>query len=272
MTESAIPVLRGIFLGLLVGSLIFAWLWEDGAPLRAFASPAERRRHWLRNFGMLVAVVLVADLLVGTWWLRVGDRLLDPPAGLLSPLSLSLPVQVVLAFLFVDLYEYAFHRLAHRWRPLWLVHAVHHSDPNVDSSTSFRHHPVESAIVITGRVLLYVLLGLPLWIEIVRATVANFVFVMQHANIDFPPWVERLRNVIATPAFHRVHHDPDVPCVDRNFGQIFTFWDRIFGTWHTPEGAAPREYGLRRLRDDGWQSLAGMLRTPIAAWKLKGRL
>lgn len=272
MTETAVGALRGIYLGLLAGGLIFAWMWEDGAPLREFATRAERRRHWLRNFGMLVAVVLCADLLVGTWWLKVGERLLEPASGVLSPLALSWPLQILAAFLVVDLYEYALHRLAHRWRPLWLIHAVHHSDPHVDSSTSFRHHPLETAIVITGRILLYVALGLPLWIEIVRATVANLVILFQHANIDFPPWVERMRGVIATPAFHRVHHDPDKPWIDRNFGQVFTFWDRLFRTGHTPEASAPAEYGLRRLRDDRWQSLPGMLTTPFAAWRLQGSL
>jgi sterol desaturase/sphingolipid hydroxylase (fatty acid hydroxylase superfamily) len=186
----------------------------------------------------------------------------------LTPLARSWPVQIVVAFLAVDLYEYALHRLAHRFRPLWLMHAVHHGDPHVDSSTSFRHHPVEFAIAIIGRVLLYLALGLPLWIEIVRATAANAVILFQHANIDFPPWVEKMRAVLATPAFHRIHHDPDKPVIDRNFGQIFSFWDRLFGTWHTPEADLPREYGLRRPGDDRWQTLGGMLTTPITAARL----
>ncbi len=269
MTETALPVLRGVYLGCFFGAMLFAVMWEDGAPLRAFTTPAERRRHWLRNLGMLVAVLLFADFVVGTWWLRVGERVLEPASGLLTPLGLSWPTEIAVAFVAVDLYEYALHRLTHRVRPLWLMHAVHHGDPHVDSSTSFRHHPVESAIAIAGRILLYVALGLPLWIEIVRATVANAVILFQHANIDFPPWVERLRCVLATPAFHRVHHDPDQPVIDRNFGQIFSFWDRLFGTWHTPEASAPREYGLRGLRADRWQTLAGMLATPITAARLR---
>lgn len=272
MTEAALPALRGVFLGMLVGSLVFAWLWEDGEPLRPFASRVGRRRHYLRNFAMLVSVVLLADLVIGTWWLGVGERLLDPPSGILTALALPWPLQIAAAFLAVDLYEYALHRLAHRWRPLWLMHAVHHSDPHVDSSTSFRHHPLESAIAITGRVFLYVALGLPLWIEVVRATVANLVLVLQHANVDFPPWVERARFLVATPAVHRVHHDPDRPSIDRNFGQIFTVWDRLFGTWHTPTASAPAEYGLRRLRDERWQTWRGMLATPVAAWRLRGTL
>jgi hypothetical protein len=53
--------------GLLVGLVVFAWLWEDGAPLREFSSPTERRRHWMRNFGLLITVFLFADFFVGTW-------------------------------------------------------------------------------------------------------------------------------------------------------------------------------------------------------------
>jgi sterol desaturase/sphingolipid hydroxylase (fatty acid hydroxylase superfamily) len=265
MTPAGISLLTSIYLGLFVGGLAFFWLWEDGAPLKAFADERARRRHALVNLGVLAAVILFADLAVGTFTLRIGEHLLDPPNGLLTPLGLPVAIQIVVALLAVDLYEYAIHRLAHRWRPLWLLHAVHHSDPHVDMTTAARHHPLETALTLVFRVGLYLALGLPLWIEVVRIVVVNALFLLQHANVRCPRVIERLRPVFVTPAVHRQHHSPDAPLIDRNFGQIFSFWDRLFGTWAEPATDAPAEYGLRKLREARWQTLAGVLMTPLRA-------
>jgi sterol desaturase/sphingolipid hydroxylase (fatty acid hydroxylase superfamily) len=272
MTQAGISLLTSIYLGLFVGGFVFCWLWEDGAPLKPFSDARSRRRHALRNFGVLAAVILFADLFVGTYLLEIGRHLLDPPTGGLAPLALPLAAQIVVAFLAIDLYEYGLHRLAHRWRPLWLLHAVHHSDPHVDVTTSARHHPVETAISIAGRLPIYLVLGLPLWIEVIRIIVANTMFLAQHTNAAFPRALESLRVALVTPAVHRQHHSPVPPLVDRNYGQIFSFWDRLFGTYAEPEGDAPPEYGLRKLTDDRWQTLAGILMTPLRAKAVPGPL
>jgi sterol desaturase/sphingolipid hydroxylase (fatty acid hydroxylase superfamily) len=263
LTAGGLSLLTSIYLGLFAGGFAFFWLWEGGSPLRPFADDRARRRHVLRNLGVLLSVILVADIVYGTFVLRVGAHLLDPPSGLLSPLALPTWALVVVAFVAVDFYEYAFHRLAHRWRPLWLMHRVHHSDPHVDVSTGARQHPLEAALIVSGRLPIYLALGLPLWIEVVRVIVANTVLFAQHANVAFPRAVEALRPVLMTPAVHRQHHSPDQPLIDRNFGQFFTLWDRLFGTYAEPEGEAPAAYGLRPLRAERWQTVAGILLTPF---------
>lgn len=272
MTPAGISLLTSIYLGLFAGGLAFFWLWEDGAPLIAFVDERARRRHALVNLGVLAAVIVFADLLVGTWLLRVGDHLLDPPNGLLTPLGLPVEAQIVVAFIAVDLYEYGLHRLAHRWRPLWLLHAVHHSDPHVDMTTAARHHPLETAISLVLRVGLYLALGLPLWIEVVRIVVVNALFLLQHANVRCPRALEALRVVFVTPSVHRQHHSPVAPLIDRNFGQIFSFWDRLFRTYAEPAADAPPEYGLRKLGGKPWQTLAGVLLTPLRARTIPGPL
>lgn len=263
MTQSGLSLLTSIYLGLFAGVFAFFWLWEGGSPLRPFADDRARRHHALRNLGVLLSVILVADLLYGTLVLRVGAHLLDPPFGLLAPLALPPWAQILVAFLVIDLYEYAFHRLAHRWRPLWRLHSVHHSDPQVDVTTGARQHPFETAVIVSGRLALYLVLGLPLWIEVVRVIVANTAAFAQHANVAFPRVVETLRPVLVTPAVHRQHHSPDPPLIDRNFGQLLSIWDRLFGTYAEPAAEAPPEYGLRSHRSDRWQTVAGMLLTPF---------
>ena len=272
MTPGGLSTLTAVYLGVTFGGLAFFWLWEDGAPLRPFPDASARRRHVLRNLGVLVSVILVADLLVGTWILRIGERLLDAPDGLLAPLGLPVAALVAIAFVVVDLYDYVLHRITHRWRPLWLLHTVHHGDPHVDMTTGARHHPIEIAVGLCGRIGVYVVFGLPLWIEVARVIVANAHFLWQHANVAAPRWLERLRIVIVTPAVHRQHHSPTAPLIDRNFGQMFTVWDRLFGTYAEPSSDAPPEYGLRKLADERWQTVAGMLLTPFRAHALTGTL
>ena len=69
-----------------------------------------------------------------------------------------------------------------------------------------------------------------------------------------------------TPSMHRVHHSPEPHQTNSNYGVVFSFWDRLFGTYVAPSGPRPERYGLSRLGDEPrWQSLAGMLLTPLRA-------
>lgn len=270
MSAHGVSLLTSIYLGLTVGGIVFAWQWESGDPLRPFATVRARWRHALRNFGMLVLVVAITDLVVGTWLLRAGSHVLDPP----SRVAAALPVaaQIVVAFVAIDLYQYAFHRFAHRWRPMWLLHCVHHSDPHVDATTAWRHHPLETTLQFVPYFAIYLLLGLPYWIEIVRAIVVNCVLYAQHTNVAFPRAVESLRFVLMTPAAHRQHHSPTAPLVDRNFGTLLSVWDRMFGTWAEPAAAAPPAYGLAKLTDERYQTFGGLVTTPWHAARLSAPL
>ena len=272
MTPAGISFLTSLYLGLFVGGVAFFWLWEDGAPLKAFRDERARRRHALVNLGVLAAVILFADLLIGTWIMKIGDHLLDAPNGLLTPLALPLWAQVIIGILAIDLFDYGLHRVVHAWRPLWLLHIVHHSDPHVDMTTAARHHPLETALGLVLRIGVYLALGLPLWIEVVRVILVNTLFLFQHANVRVPRAIEALRVVFVTPAVHRQHHSPDAPLVDRNFGQIFSWWDRLFGTYAEPASDAPPEYGLRKLGDSTWQTIPGVLLTPFRARSIPGPL
>ncbi|MEP6998448.1 MAG: sterol desaturase family protein [Betaproteobacteria bacterium] len=263
-----LSVLRIAYYGLMAGSFAFLLLWEDGTPL--VHEVRARRRHVLRNLALFVCVVAVADGLVGAWLLDIPSRLTITPPGLLTPLGLPVVAQLIVAFVVIDLSTYAVHRLFHAQRWLWLMHSVHHSDAQVDVSTSVRHHPVEVAIDVAVKLALYLLLGLPLWIEAARTLLINPLSMAQHANIAYPRWVERpLRWLLVTPAMHRVHHLPDARDTDSNYGQCFSVWDRIFGSYRPPDPVAPPRFGLRSLADDSFQSVGGMLLTPWRARRLR---
>ncbi len=142
-----------------------------------------------------------------------------------------------------DLTEYAVHRLFHRTRWLWPFHAVHHSITTMDWLAGSRLHIVD--IVLT-RGLTFVplfVLGFdtgPLYTYLVFVSM-HAVFI--HANVSwrFPRWVEA---VIVTPRFHHWHHAIEAEAVDKNFAVHFPWIDKLFGTFHGPDGAWPTGYGI----------------------------
>jgi sterol desaturase/sphingolipid hydroxylase (fatty acid hydroxylase superfamily) len=75
-----------------------------------------------------------------------------------------------------------------------------------------------------------------------RASTALLAFIavplslLQHANLGFPRSVDRwMRWVFVSPVLHRTHHSREIPEADSNFGSVFTFADRILGTFRVVE-------------------------------------
>ncbi len=84
-----------------------------------------------------------------------------------------------------------------------------------------------------------------------------------HANIALPEPLDRLlRVLIVTPAMHKVHHSQYQPETDSNYTSLFSFWDRIFGSFRLRPDPRTIELGLDGL-DGREQGLPGMLRTPF---------
>jgi len=263
MTEQGAALIRVFYFGLFIGAFLFFLQWESGAARFPFPNNRNRRRHVLRNLAMLVLVVLVADMAIGEGLLHAYTYLYHPPVILLDAMRLPLALQIVLGFLASDLLEYGLHVASHRIGWFWRLHSVHHTDTHLDVTTAGRSHPLDVAVYVVTKIALYALLGLPLWIEGVRAIVHNTLLCVQHANVNYPRAVERLRWLLVTPGVHRVHHDRGRPLIDRNFGFIFPFWDRLFGTYVAPGSGRPPEMGLAGHEDEQWQSLWGMLTTPL---------
>lgn len=258
--DSLLRVIRVGYFGLGAGAFLFFFLWEGGRPRIPFPS---RGRHVLRNLALLALVVLFADVLVGDLLLGIPAHLTAAPRGLLSPLALPTAMLAVLGLLAIDFACYLYHRLSHRLRRLWLLHATHHTDPHLDVSTALRFHPLDMAfyvIVIAGTLLV---LGVPLWVAGLHAVLVNPQFMLQHANVTFPRWVERgFAWLFVTPAIHHVHHSALREETDANYGQMLSCWDRLLGTYRAPGAEDPPRIGVTGHGDDRWQTLSGMLATP----------
>lgn len=265
LSEQALEWIRQAYLVGFVGAFFFLIVLEDGQ------RPAEetgRLRHVLRNLGVFALVLLLADGVVLGLMFRTPYRLTESD-GLLTSLKLNPLVLCAIGFVLLDLVEYGFHRLSHRWHWLWRLHAVHHSDPMVDASTALRSHPVEVSISVVVKVMLCLGLGIPLWAEGARAVVANPWALFQHANLAGSGRVNRsLGWLLATPAMHKIHHSTDLRETNTNFGVIFSCWDRFFGTYAHPQDNATRTFGVAGLTGESWQTLTGMLLTPLRARNL----
>ncbi|MBR9812910.1 sterol desaturase family protein [bacterium] len=143
--------------------------------------------------------------------------------------------EIIVSIIVLDAFDYFWHRANHRVRFLWRFHKAHHSDNEMDVTTSLRFHPGElliSAFVKAGWILVWGPTAVAWFLfEALVSLCAQF----HHANIDFPDRVERvLSAVIVTPRYHAAHHAVDRRWGDRNFSTIFSVWDRLFRSYARP--------------------------------------
>ena len=265
LQQAALDVIRVGYPSVTLGGFLFLVIWEGGSAPR----PVSRLRHGLRNLGLFLLMVIVADGAVGGSLLGIGRHLLDTGDGLLTRFASPLPALIATGVLATDLAAYAFHRLSHRWRFLWLCHAVHHSDPQLDATTGLRFHPIDMAFYVASVAGTLIVLGIPLWVEGVRALILNPLSMAQHANVPWPRWFDRAFGwLLVTPAMHRIHHESQEHAGVANFGQVFSLWDRIFGTYRAPAPGGSNPIGIAVLANERWQTVGGMLCTPWSARRL----
>ena len=141
-------------------------------------------------------------------------------------------LHIFLGVLFLDLIgAFLPHLVQHKVGFLWKIHLVHHSDHNVDTTTANRHHPLESVIRFLFTLLGVFLIGTSIGIVFLYQSLSLILSQFNHANIKLPKNFDKLLSYfIVSPNMHKVHHHYVMPYTDSNYGNIFSFWDRIFGT------------------------------------------
>jgi sterol desaturase/sphingolipid hydroxylase (fatty acid hydroxylase superfamily) len=166
-------------------------------------------------------------------------------------------------FLALDLLDYTYHFIAHRTALIWRLHLVHHTDEAVDVSTTFREHPAETFIRVSFLTLAVLLCGASIGVLMLRQTVQSVSNVLQHTSFRLPPRAAKLLGwIFVTPNLHHTHHHYQLPGTNCNYGDVFSVWDRLFGTFvdfpceetvfgldtHMGEGADTGILGLLGLR------------------------
>lgn len=199
------------------------------------------RLSWVRravaSIGATVAILHVNLVLApGVWLLSEQFKALYALLGIPSvPTAVwaGLPVWALslVAILVHDFANYWNHRAMHmKW--LWPVHAIHHSDPDVNALTTYRIHALETLVMWGSYTILLTWLGLPADAIGIGALILLVHNAYVHVDIDWGHGPLRL--LIASPRFHRWHH-ADVPeAYGKNLANVFPFFDWMFGTYRVP--------------------------------------
>ena len=151
-------------------------------------------------------------------------------------------LQVALIMFLTDLVQYWLHRAFHRVPALWRFHAVHHSARSMDWIAGARMHFLE-IIVLRGltAIPMFTLRFDPAAIQ-VYLLIVYFYSAFIHANIGWN--LKAAERLLATPRFHHWHHGEEREAIDVNFAIHFPLFDRLFGTYHMPDGRWPKAYGI----------------------------
>lgn len=260
LTAQTIADVSPLALGLAVGFMLLA---ESFSPLVPLLPPQTRARHTLRNLSIAVFVATVA--VVGNFliMLLAGWASLHR-FGLLNLVDTPWPLRFGVALVGLDFLEWVRHRVHHRVPFLWRLHRVHHTDPHVDSSTALRGHPAETVLAYTWFSALVLIIGIDPLSLAVRSVLATLAVAWHHADFRLPERLDAIISLVTpTPRTHRLHHSRLVRFTDSNFGALFTWWDRLAGTFTPGHAQPPGKTGLEGFDSPEAQSLWGVLRSPL---------
>jgi sterol desaturase/sphingolipid hydroxylase (fatty acid hydroxylase superfamily) len=213
------------------------WPFQQGL----FSSKHQRAKHIATNLLFLLLSTVINSLFAVVFILAAQHNQLGLFNYIDLPWYLSLPL-ALLAFDFVA--QYLCHIALHKLPWLWQLHIVHHNDFHVDVSTGSRHHPIDYCTRELAALSCFILLGAPISYYLIYKLLSIFFTYFTHANLQLTKRLDKVLSIIfITPSIHKVHHHQYLPFTDSNYGNIFSFWDRLFGTLKSLENNK-LEYGL----------------------------
>ncbi len=216
---------------ILVGGLAFFWLLEGALPL--FKFNYSKWRHALPNLFFTVTTIII-NFALAFLLLKSSDWVMANRFGLLNwgP-DLPLGIYIITGLLLMDFFgAYVPHFIEHRVKPLWMIHLVHHSDHKVDTTTANRHHPLESVVRFVFTLIGVWIIGAPIGIVMLYQSISLVATQFTHANISLPKKLDKwISYVLVSPDMHKIHHHYVLPYTDSNYGNIFSVWDRLLGTF-----------------------------------------
>lgn len=216
---------------ILVGGITLFWILEGALPL--FRFKYNKWRHAIPNIFFTLTTIIV-NFALAFLLLKSADWVRDNDFGIINWLpQMPLWLYVIIGVMLLDFFgAYLAHYTEHRIKPLWMVHLVHHTDHKVDITTGNRHHPLESMIRFIFTLIGVFVVGTPIGIIMIYQSMSVVFTQLTHANIKMPRKLDRIISyVFVSPDMHKIHHHYMLPYTDSNFGNIFSIWDRAFGTY-----------------------------------------
>lgn len=249
-----------VFFGMIVVVALVEWAMPRRQPGDTLAL------RWFGNIAIWVldAIVVRAIFPVGAiaWAAFCAER----GWGLLNAVGWPVFAGLLMTLIVLDFVNYSQHYLLHRIPILWRLHRTHHSDADYDFTTGLRFHPVETLFTTSIQFAAIFLLGAPpLAVFVVQMLFLAISFI-EHGNLRIPGGIDRVvRLLFVTPDMHRIHHSQAAGESQSNFSNLFSWWDRLFGTYvHAPSaGHEGIVFGLPRFTDRKHATLPWMLVQPF---------
>lgn len=252
---------------------------RGGGGWLARAFPADIWLHPSSRMDLLIIVINTA-LRPVTWvsgvfsaaligsWLSTQLAPFWPDDWRLSWSSGSMLLFTLISVLVLDFKTYVVHRAFHEVSWLWPFHALHHSAEVLTPLTAYRTHPVYLIVsasmkavfsgvtlglvhtLMLGEASLWTLLGVNAFYLLLFFPLGNF----RHSQVwlEYPDWLGRW---LSSPVMHQIHHSSRPEHHDKNYGELFSIWDRWFGTWVKAERHVPLELGIYGLAQQPHRTL-----------------
>jgi sterol desaturase/sphingolipid hydroxylase (fatty acid hydroxylase superfamily) len=168
------------------------------------------------------------------------------------------------------------HYLQHKLPMLWQFHKVHHSAQVLTPITVYRMHPIDELLTgamttlsvgITGGLFM---IGTSTTVQPIQLFQVNAIlflyylagYNLRHTHIwlNYPKW---LLMILISPAQHQIHHSNSEKHFNKNFGFIFSFWDRISGSIYIPAEREALKFGLSEKEDKEFKGIFSLYFLPF---------
>jgi len=216
---------------ILVGGIAVFWLIENAFPL--FKFQYNKINHAGINIFFTITTIIV-NFVMAFILLLAADFAIQQNFGILQWLpEMNIWAYTLIGLLLLDFIgAYLVHLIEHKVKFLWRFHLIHHTDTWIDTTSANRHHPGESVIRFVFTVVGVLIVGSPMWMVFLYQSLSVVFSQFNHANIPLPKKIDKLLSYfIISPDMHKVHHHYKLPYTDSNYGNIFSVWDRVFGTY-----------------------------------------
>jgi sterol desaturase/sphingolipid hydroxylase (fatty acid hydroxylase superfamily) len=240
--DQSFSSLTGLESLLFVATLVSCWTAES---ICAKSDSQRKRRRACIN-GSFIIVALPIQLVMSGLCATVASYVTLHQLGLLYliPLHANPVCKYGFMFILLDFLDYIYHYIMHHVPWLWRLHLVHHTDRRMDVSTTVREHPGETFVRNAFLIAWIILTGASLEILLARQGVETLSNILSHSSFRLPAAVARVLGwLLITPNLHHVHHHARLPYTDRNYGDVFSIWDRLFHTL-SEFPASATEFGL----------------------------
>ena len=222
-----LTVERG-FIG--VGGFLLILLIESVVRCRPYA--ASRWRHYAVNLFIATSNALLLSVLLGGLIVAVYHSFELHRFGVMHRLGIGGWWNVLVTVILLDGVSYLWHRAYHGVPVMWRMHRVHHSDLDLDVTSSGRFHLTEMLFSAIFRLGIIAALGSSLASVVIFEIAFGLLNQLEHSSLRIPePFETWLRWVFVTPDMHRIHHSKVTEETNSNYGTLFSFWDRLFGTY-----------------------------------------